>query len=160
MKNFCLRMALVVLSISMSTISCSSGTTALLKAGSPLLSALTGNKTLSTISSLLQIPGLSSVLGTALKGKFTMLAPSNDALVSGLGSAAIGQLLSGGKVNISSVANLLKGLIVPGKLDASSLLKTGLKTVAGNSLNLGGINLGDIIGGENFNIFPIDKLIK
>jgi uncharacterized surface protein with fasciclin (FAS1) repeats len=129
----------------------------LLSSGSPLMSVLGGNTNLSSITSLLQTPGLAKVLGGALKGSFTLLAPTNTALQA-LGADGIANLTKGG--NIAPLANMLKGLIVPGKLDAASILKSGITNAAGKALNLEGGSLGNVLSGGNFNIFPIDKLIN
>lgn len=128
----------------------------LLSAGSPLFSALGGNNALSTFTNLLKTPGLDKVLGGVMKKPFTMLAPTNDALQS-MGGDALGNLTK--PENLNSLAGMLKKLIIPGKQDANSLMQPGLKTAAGSALDLGGAKLGNLISGDKFNIFPIDKLL-
>ncbi|MCU7552413.1 fasciclin domain-containing protein [Chitinophagaceae bacterium LB-8] len=155
MKKLSIYVLLVSLLLSVASIRCSTGTS-LLKAGSPLLSALSGVPNLSTFTNLLQTPGLDKLIGGAMKKPFTLLAPTNDAL-SNLGSSAMSNLTN--PSNISQLANLIKDHIIPGKLDAASLMQTGLKAASGKALDLGSAKLGDLIGGEKFNIFPVDKLL-
>ncbi len=156
MKKNSLRLFLILVVSVLSMQSCGSSSN-LLGSGSSLLSALGGNTNLSAFTGLLKTPGLGKLLGPVLKGPFTMLAPSNSAL-SSLGANAISSLTK--PENLSQLAGVLKNHIVPGKLDAGALLKSGLQSAAGSALDLGGINLGDAISGKNFNIFPIDKLLK
>ena len=155
MKKSVLYMFLTCLLLSIATIRCSTGAS-LLKAGSPLLSSLGGVPSLSTVTSLLQTPGLSDLLGGVLKKPFTLLAPTNDAL-NKLGSGALSSLTN--PSNVTQVANLLKDHIVPGKLDAASLASSALTSAGGKALNLGGANLGSLISGDKFNVFPIDKVL-
>ena len=129
----------------------------LLSSGSPLLSALGGNSSLSTFTNLLKTPGLDKVLGSVMKKPFTLLAPTNDALQS-MGADALGNLTK--PENLNSLAGIIKNQIIPGKLNASSLMQSGLKTAAGKGLDLGNAKLGNLIGGDKFNIFPIDKLLN
>ncbi|GAO41460.1 hypothetical protein FPE01S_01_04730 [Flavihumibacter petaseus NBRC 106054] len=129
----------------------------MLGAGSSLLTSLASNPNLSSFASLLQTPGLDKALGSALKGDFTMLAPTNSAL-SGLGQDALTNLTK--SENIDQLAGMLKNQIVPGKLDASQLAAGGVKTAGGNNLNLGTAQLGEMIKGKNFNIIPVDQLLK
>ena len=84
-----------------------------------------------------------------MKKPFSLLAPTNDAL-GGLASGAMG--------DVSKVADMVKNLIVPGKKDAASLMQSGLATAGGKALDLSGVKVGDMIPGDKFNIFPIDKL--
>ena len=156
MKNFRIHVLFVALLLSTASIRCSSGAD-LLKTGSSLLSSLGGNPALSQITSLLQTPGLGKMLGGVLKKPFTLLAPTNDAL-SKLGADALGKLTS--PDNIGQLANLLKGQIVPGKLDAAGLAKSGVKSAGGKALDLAGANLGTMISGDKFNILPIDKVLN
>jgi len=156
MKKASLRLLFMSFVIIMSATRCSSGAS-MLGSGSSLMKGLAGNANLSSFTSLLQTPGLDKVLGPALKGKFTMLAPGNNAL-SGLGADAIKNLTK--PENINQLGNILKGHIVPGKLDAAGLAKGGLKTAGGKDLNLGGVNMGDMISGKNFNVIPVDKILN
>lgn len=134
------------------------GSSNLLSAASPLISGLSGAGNLGTMASLLQTPGLGKLLGGALKGPFTLLAPTDNALA-GLGKDALSNLTK--PENLSQLAGVLSKHIVPGQLDAAGLAKGGLKSAAGGALDLGGVNLGNLIsGGKNANIFPIDKILK
>ena len=156
MKKFRTHVLLLALLLSVASIRCSSGAD-LLKSGSSLLSSLGGVPNLSSITSLLQTPGLGKLLGGALKKPFTLLAPTNDAL-SKLGSGAMSNLTN--PANIGQLANLLKDHIVPGKLDAAGLAQSGLKAAGGKGLDLAGANLGSLIAGDKFNIVPIDKVLN
>ena len=148
---------LLLVGIAMLTFTTQCGTTSsLLGSGSSLISSLTKNANLSTITSLLQTPGLDKLLGPVLKNPFTLLAPTNDAL-SALGADAVGNLTD--PANVGQLADVLKNHIVPSKLDADGVKADGLKTAGGSALDLGGINLGDMIGGDGFNVFPIDKVL-
>ena len=121
------------------------------------MSALGGNSSLSTITSLLKTPGLSNLLGSSLKGPATLLAPTNDAFNS-LSPTALTDLKN--PSNVSQIASLLKNSIVPGKLDAASIAKGGLSTAAGNPLDLKGANLGSVINAGDINVIPIDKVLQ
>ena len=156
MRNFKIHVLFVALLISVASIRCSSGAD-LLKSGSSLFSALGGNPNLSSITSILQTPGLGKLLGGALKKPFTLLAPTNDALGK-LGSDAVSKLTS--PENLGQLANLLKNHIVPGKLDAAGVAQSGLKSAGGKALDLAGAGLGSLIGGDKFNILPIDKVLN
>ncbi len=143
--------------ILVSTLHVQCGTSSnLLSSGSQLFSALGGNSALSTFTNLLKTPGLDKALGGLLKKPFTMLAPTNDALQS-VGADALTNLTK--PENLSSLVNMVKNQIIPGKLDANSLTQPGLKTASGKALNLGSAALGNLISGDKFNIFPIDKLL-
>ena len=156
MKKTAMRLFLILF-VSVLTMQSCGTTSSLLGSGSSLLSSLGGSPNLSSFTSLLKTPGLDKLIGPALKGPFTLLAPSNSAL-SSLGADAISNLTK--PENLNQLAGVLKNHIVPGKLDAGSLLKGGLKSAGGGDLNLGGINLGDAISGKDFNIIPIDKIVK
>ena len=156
MKNASIRAFLMAFVLLASTTNCGTSSS-LLGAGSSLMSSLGGNAGLSTFTNLLKTPGLDKLIGPALKGKFTMLAPSNDALAS-LGTDMLGKLSN--PSNVGDLANVLKDHIVPGKLDPSALLKGGLKSSGGKNLDLSGVKLGDVMGDDKFNIIPIDKLLK
>ena len=156
MKKFRIHVLFVALLLSTASIRCSSGAD-LLKSGSSLLSALGGNPNLSSITSLLQTPGLGKMLGGVLKKPFTLLAPTNDAL-SKLGTDALSKLTS--PENMGQLANLLKNHIVPGKLDAAGLAQSGLQSAGGKALDLAGANLGSLISDDKFNILPIDKVLN
>lgn len=156
MKNVFSRLMLATAIVAVTTSSCSTGAS-MLKSGSSLMGALGGNSSLSTMSSLLQTPGLGKLLGPAMKGPFTLLAPSNDALAK-LGAGALGNLTN--PANVGQLAGVLKNHIVPGKMDPTALLKGGLSSAGGSALNLGGINMGKMISDKNFNIIPIDGILK
>ena len=155
MKKLSIYVLLVTLLLSVANLRCSTGAS-LLKAGSPLISSMSGVPGLSTITSLLQTPGLSSLLGDVLKKPFTLLAPTDNALNS-LGSSALSNLTN--PSNVSQLANLLKDHILPGKLDAAALAQSGLSAISGKALNLGGANLGNLISGDKFNVIPVDKVL-
>jgi len=155
MKKLGIHVLLVALLLSVASIRCSTGSS-LLKSGSSLLSSLGGVPNLSQFTNLLKTPGLDKLIGGALKKPFTMLAPTNDALNS-LGSSALSNLTN--PSNVSQLANLLKDHIIPGKLDAGSLMQSGLKAASGKALDLGGAKLGSLISGDKFNIIPVDKVL-
>jgi uncharacterized surface protein with fasciclin (FAS1) repeats len=79
MENVSIRSLLMAFVIMASTTNCGTSSS-LLSSGFALLNSLGGNAGLSTFTNLLKTPGLDKLLGSALKGPFTMLAPSNDAL--------------------------------------------------------------------------------
>ena len=155
MKKLSIQLLLVFLLVTVSHIRCSSGAS-LLKTGSSLLSALGGNPNLSSLTNLLQTPGLGNLLGGVLKKPFTLLAPTNDALAS-LGADALTNLSNPN--NIGQLANLLKDHIVPGKMDAAGVAAAGLKSAGGKALDLAGAQLGSLISGDKFNILPINKIL-
>ena len=152
MKKLSIHVLLVALLLSVASIRCSSGSS-LLKTGSSLMSALGGVPNLSQLTNLLKTPGLDKLLGGVMKKPFTLLAPTNDALTS-LGSSALS-----GLSDPTKLANLLKGQIIPGKKDAASLAQSGLKTAGGQDLNLSGVNLGNMISDDKFNLIPVDKVL-
>ena len=134
------------------------GSSGLLSSASPLISALSGAGNLGTMAGLLQTPGLSKVLGGALKSPFTLLAPTDEAFKA-LGSGVLTTLTK--PENIGQLGGILSKHIIPGKLDAATLLKGGLNTAGGSPLNLGGAVLGNMLaGGKKTNIFPIDKVLQ
>jgi len=155
MKILSVRVLLVALLLTAANIRC--GTSAsLLKARSPLLSSLGSAPNLSTLTNLLKTPGLDKRLGGALKKPFTLLAPTNDAF-NNLGASALSNLSN--PANVGQLANLLKDHIVPGKLDAGSIMQSGLKAASGKALDLGSSTLGNLISNDKFNILPISKLL-
>ncbi|HEY6977161.1 MAG TPA: fasciclin domain-containing protein [Chitinophagaceae bacterium] len=156
MKKFSLHLLLVSCILALSTVQCG-GSKSLLSSGSSLMDALAKNPTLSTISGLLKAPGLNKVLGDALKSPFTLLAPTDDAF-NALGSSAVADLAK--PENLNQLAALLKNHIVPGKSDAATLMKGGISTASGNPLNLSDANLGSVISEKDFNVIPVDKVLK
>jgi len=158
MKNFTLRFLAVLLVVLVSASGCGT-TSSLLSSGSPLLTALGGNANLSTISSLLQTPGLDKILGSSLKDPFTLLAPSNDAFKA-LGESAISDLTK--PENINALAEVLNDHLLKGQLNESMLSNTAnsITTLGGSKLDLSGVNMGEMISGNGFNIIPIDKVLK
>ena len=148
MKKLSVHVLLLALLLSAASIRCSSGSN-LLKSGSSLMSALGKVPNLSQFTNLLQTPGLDKLLGGVMKKPFSLLAPTNDAL---------GGLASGATGDVSKVADMVKNLIVPGKKDAAGLMQSGLATAGGKALDLSGVKVGDMIAGDKFNIFPIDKI--
>ena len=85
-----------------------------------------------------------------------MLAPTNDA-IGKLGESAMAGLTN--PSNISQLANLVKGQIVPGKLDAAGLAQAGVKSASGQAIDLAGANLGEMVTDKKYNIIPIDKVL-
>src|SRR5215831_2062644 len=132
MKKLSIHVLLVALLLSVAS-GCGSSSN-LLKSGSSLLTKLGGVPNLSQFTNLLKTPGLDKLLGDVLKKPFTMLAPTNDALSSA--GSALTNLAN--PSNVSQLANVLKNYIIPGKLDASGLAKSGLKAASGKALDLGG----------------------
>jgi uncharacterized surface protein with fasciclin (FAS1) repeats len=125
--------------------------------GSSLMTALGGAPNLSTMNGLLKTPGLSDLMGKALKEPFTLLAPTDHAF-DALSPSALSDLKN--PANVQQVANMLKSSIVPGKLDAAELQKGGISNAAGNPLNLTGVTLGSSIdAGKKINIIPVDKVL-
>jgi uncharacterized surface protein with fasciclin (FAS1) repeats len=156
MKKVFLKMMAVFFLSSVLFIRC--GSSSILGAASPLISALSGAGNLGTMASLLQTPGLGKILGGAIKSPFTLLAPNDNAFAA-LGSEALSTLTK--PENLGQLGGILSKHIVPGKLDAASLMKGALTTADGSKLNLGGVNLGNLIsGGSSANIIPIDKILK
>jgi uncharacterized surface protein with fasciclin (FAS1) repeats len=155
MKNYAF--ALVLLTAIVGTTSAGCGSSKVLSTGSSLMSALGGNPNLSTITSLLQTPGLGKLLGGVTNSPFTLLAPTNDAFKA-LGPDAVSNFTK--PDNIGQLANLVKNQIVPGKLDAASLIKGGLSSSGGSPLNLSGVNLGALIGTDKANIISVDKILQ
>jgi len=121
------------------------------------MSALGGNPNFSTLTGLLKTPGLDKLLGSVLKNPFTLLAPTNNAF-NALGSSAVADLAK--PENLNQLAELLKNHIVPGKSDPATLMKGGVSTASGNPLNLNDANLGSTISNKDFNIIPVDKVLK
>jgi hypothetical protein len=154
MKKLNIHVLLVALLLSVANLNCGTSSN-LLKEGSSLLSTLGGIPNLSQFTNLLKTPGLSKALGSVMKKPFTLLAPTNDAL-SGMGADAMSKLTNPSE--ISSLANLIKGQIVPGKLDAAGVAQSGVKNAAGNALNVNAADLGNLVTGDKFNIIPVNKL--
>jgi len=155
MKIYGVRLFLIAVFIGVSSAGC--GGSKVLSEGSSLMTALGGNPSLSTFTSLLKTPGLDKLLGGVTKSPFTLLAPTNTAF-DALGASGISDLTK--PENISQLAGLVKNQIVPGKLDAASLMKGGVSNASGNPLNLSGANLGSLISTDKVNIIPVDKILK
>jgi len=153
MKKLSIHLLLIMVLLT-SAIRCSTGAS-LLKAGSPLLSSLGNIPGLSSITKLLQTPGLGNLLGGVLKKPFTLLAPTDNAL-SGLGADAVNNLTNPN--NVAQLANLLKDHIIPGKKDAAALA-SGATAASGKALDLAGAGLGNLVAGDKFNIIPVDKVL-
>jgi len=153
MKKLSIHVLLLTLLLSVASIRCGSGTE-LLKSGSSLISSLGKVPNLSMFTSLLQTPGLSKVLGDAMKKPFTLLAPTNEAL-SGLPSGTMSGLND--PANVNKLGKMVKSLIVPGKKDTASLMQSGLKSASGQPIDLSSTKLGDMISDPHFNVFPVDK---
>ena len=152
MKKLSIQILLVTLLLSVASLNCGPSSN-LLKSGSALMSSLGGVPNLSQFTSLLQTPGLSKALGNVMKKPFTLLAPTNDAL------SSAGGAVNGLTSDVTKLAGMVKNLIVPGKLDASGLMQSGLKAASGKALDLSGAKLGDMISGDKFNIIPVDKVV-
>lgn len=150
MKKLNTYVLLLTLLLSVASIRCSSGSN-LLKSGSSLMSALGGNPNLSSLTSLLQTPGLSNLLGGSMKKPFTLLAPTNDAINSIGGTSNL--------TDVNELAGMLKDHIIPGKTDAASLMQSGATAASGKKVDLAGANLGSIISDDKFNIIPVDKVL-
>lgn len=148
MKNSFLKFSIVILFVATLQFSCSSA--------SSLVSTLASNPNLSGITSLLKgAGGIDKLLGG--NGPFTLLAPSNDAL-SSLGTGAVENLLK--PENQSQLTNMLKGYVLPGKMDATALTgASGAKNALGNSLNLGDAKITQSIPVKNGVVQVIDKLL-
>jgi len=153
MKKLSIHLLLIMFLLT-SAIRCSTGAS-LLKAGSPLLSSLGNIPGLSSITKLLQTPGLGNLLGGVLKKPFTLLAPTDNAL-SSLGGDAVSNLTNPN--NVAQLANLLKDHIIPGKKDAAALA-SGATAASGKALDLAGAGLGNLVAGDKFNIIPVDKVL-
>ena len=147
MKKLSIHVLLLTLLLSAASIRCGSGAD-LLKSGSSLMSALGKVPNLSQFTNLLQTPGLDKLLGGVMKKPFSLLAPTNDALSGATGAMG----------DVAKLADQVKNLIIPGKKDAASLMQSGLATAGGKALDLSGVKVGDMISGDKFNIFPVDKI--
>ena len=154
MKYYAIRLLLVSTLIALCAVGC--GGSKVLSEGSSLMSSLGSNPNLSTFTSLLKTPGLDKLLGSATKSPFTLLAPTNSAF-DALGAGGVSNLTK--PDNISQLASLVKNQIVPGKLDAASLMKGGLTSAGGSPVNLSGENLGTLMSTDAANIIPIDKIL-
>ena len=156
MKKFTVRAFLMAAVILVSTTNCGPPSS-MLSTGSDLLTSLTKNPTLSKVAGLMKTPGLGQFLDATLGDKFTLFAPTNDALAS-MGEDMLGKLSN--PANVVDLANVFKKHIVPGKVTAEDVKKGGLKTAGGTPLNVSGVNMGTVIGDKKFNIIPIDKVLK
>ncbi len=143
--------------IAMASAGCGGSTSKLLDSGSSLMSGLGSNPNLSTFTSLLKTPGLSSLLGGALKGPTTLLAPTNDAF-NALPASTLTDLKN--PSNVSQIATLVKNSIIPGQKDPSTLKSGGISTAAGKPLDFSGVNAGSLISAGDINIIPIDKVLQ
>ena len=156
MNKITLRALLLSAVILASTVNCGPPSS-MLATGSDLLMAVTKNPLLTKFAGLLKTPGLGPFLDSVLKGKFTMLAPTDDALKS-MGEDVLTKMTDPTK--LGDLANVLKNHIIPGKKDASDLKEGGLKSASGKPLNLSGVNLGSMTSDKKFNLIPIDKVLK
>ena len=156
MRSMTIRSFFVAFILLASTTNCGTNSS-LLSTGSALMSALAKNVDLSMFKNLLTTPGLDKLLGDVLKGAFTILAPTNKALED-LGTDILGKLTN--PAYATEVANVIKNHIIPGKQDAETLKKGGLKTAGGKPVDLAGVNLGTAISDSKFNIYPVDHVLK
>lgn len=154
MKTKMLLTLLCVVMLCFSSIRCSSYTP--YSVTSDLIAILDKIPQVSQFTKLLKTPGLDVLLGSVLKKPFTLLAPTNDAMKS-LGSSALSKLAS--PTNINKLADFVKSQIIPGKLNASELMKSGLKSASGKAVELGASQLGKMVSGDKFNLFPINKIL-
>ena len=155
MRHLPIRLFLMATLIVASTTNCAAPSS-MLSTGSELLSAMTKNPTLTTVAGLMKTPGLGQYLDSVLKGKFTFLAPTNEAL-SKMSSDMMGKLSN--PAAVSDLANVLKNHIVPGKLGKDDLQKGGLKTSGGKPLSITSGDMGQVIEGGKFNIIPVNKVL-
>jgi uncharacterized surface protein with fasciclin (FAS1) repeats len=154
MKKYVVRL-LILCIVAINFAGC--GGSKLLSEGSSLMSALGSNPNLSTFTNLLKTPGLDKALGSVTNSPFTLLAPTNNAF-SSMGTDALSNLTK--PDNIGQLTNLVKNQIVPGKVDASSLMKGGVNSASGTPINLTGANLGSLVSTDKVNIIPIDKILQ
>jgi uncharacterized surface protein with fasciclin (FAS1) repeats len=154
-KAFSFRLLAVCFMIVLASAGC--GSSKVLSAGSSLMTTLSANPNLSTVTSLLKTPGVDKLLGSAVKGPFTLLAPTNDAF-NALPAATLDNLKN--PANAQQIAGLLKNSIIPGKVDPSTLKDGGIKTASGNPLNMGSASAGNLITAGDVNIIPIDKVLQ
>ena len=156
MKTLLFRSLLISSVLLFSTTNCNTSSS-LLATGSKLFTALQSSGVLSEFTKLLKVPGLDNILGGILKKPFTMLAPTNDALAA-LGTDALNNLMK--PENLASLGNVLKNHIVPEKMSSADLMKGGVKTSSGKSLDLSGASLGTPITDKDFTIIPVDRVLK
>jgi uncharacterized surface protein with fasciclin (FAS1) repeats len=155
MKRFCAQVLLAALLLPVANIRCVTEAN-LLKAGSPLIAALGSDPELSSFTSLLQTPGLDKLLADDLKGPFTLLAPTNEA-INKLGPNAMSTLIN--PANLNQLAGIIRDHMVAGKLDATGLLQPGLKAVSGKAIDLGTAQPSMPIVGDKFHIVPVNKIL-
>ena len=157
MKMFTLRAMLMAILVLAFTTNCGTPSS-MLSTGSTLITSMTKNPTLTKFAGLLRTPGLGKFLDETLKGKFTMLAPTNDALAS-MGNDMMTKISN--PANVADLANMLKNYIIPSKVDASQLKQGGIKTANGTEVKLpSDVTLGSTISDKQFNIIPINKLLN
>ena len=156
MNKITLRALLLSAVILVSTVNCGPPSS-MLSTGSDLLMAVTKNPLLTKFAGLLKTPGLGPFLDKALKGKFTMLAPTDDALKS-MGDDVLTKMTDPTK--LGDLANVLKNHIIPGKHDASEVKAGGLKNANGKPMSISGATLGTATTNDRFNLIPIDKVLK
>ena len=156
MRSNTIRSLFVAFVIVATTTTCNTSSS-LLSSGSTLMSALSKNVDLSMFKNMLTTPGLDKLLGDALKGNFTMLAPTNKTL-NALETEMLDKLTN--PANVSELAKVVSNHIVPGKLDASSVMKGGMLSAADKTLDMEGVTLGNVISDKNFNIYPVDQVMK
>jgi uncharacterized surface protein with fasciclin (FAS1) repeats len=120
-----------------------------------LLGALGGNAQLSGVNTLLK--GVGGLKGLGIKGPFTLLAPSNNAL-SQLGGGSIENLLK--PENKGMLTNIMKKHVLPGKFSPEQIAGGGMKDALGNALNLGGSKITQSIPTKGGMIQMIDKVLK
>ncbi|ULQ57972.1 fasciclin domain-containing protein [Flavihumibacter rivuli] len=156
-RNTFLRLFTVMGVIAMLNLSCAPSLSSL-TTPSNLLGMLGGNANLSSFAGLInKVPSVGKLLGGS--NPLTILAPSNDAIAA-LGQDAIGKL-TGSKAGLKDLANILKGHIIPGKVNPADLASGTLKSIGGTPINLGNAKVvGDAINADNGTIMMIDQLLK
>jgi len=162
-RFFTLKASFLLVALTLVFSSCSSTK---LPTADNLLTAITTNPKLTQFASLLEMAGgLGSVLGD--DGKFTLFAPSNEAL-SAMGDDAISTITD--PDNKTLLTNVLRGHAVSGALSPKKVGKEELLTnamgknlgVSGTESNLmvGGANIVESIKTKNGFVHVIDKVLK
>lgn len=163
MNRFTLKASFFLIALTLIFSSCSSSK---LPTADNLLAAITTNPKLTQFASLLEMAGgLGSVLGD--DGKFTLFAPSNDALAA-MGDDAITTLTD--PDNKTLLTNVLRGHAVAGALSPKKVSKEDILTnamsrnlaVSGTEENLmiGGAKVLQSIKTKNGFVHVIDQVLK
>lgn len=162
-RFFILKASFLLVTLTLFFSSCSSSK---LPTAENLLTAINTNPKLSQFASLLEMAGgLGSVLGD--DGKFTLFAPTNEALAA-MGDDAISTLTD--PDNKTLLTNVLRGHAVPGALSPKKASKEEVLTnamgknlaIAGTeeTLMVGGAKVVESIKTKNGFVHVIDKVLK